>query len=89
MSEVLGYIVNYFDEEEMWPYHGCQRLYKVFSHAYEAALAKAQAYMHANNEQYDGPFELHRPSKQECDNQGSAVVFRSERYWVWIDQVYG
>jgi hypothetical protein len=88
MSTILGYIVNYFDEEEMWPYHGQQRLFTTFSHAYQAAVEKAQAYMEVSNEAYDGPFELKKPTKQDCDNQGSVVVFRSERYWIWIDFVY-
>ncbi len=39
------------------------------------------------NEQFDGPFLVRKPTKKECDTQGSVVVFESKNFLVWIDCV--
>ncbi len=83
----LGYIVQYSNEEEYTVYHGFVKLYRKFSDALEAAKLLSQGFMEMNDEAYDGPFKSHTPTKQDCDAQGSALVFESPGYIVWIDCV--
>jgi hypothetical protein len=84
---VLGYIIQYSNEEDYTVYHGFKKLFKVYSEALESANDYFRGYLEANNEIYDGPFLVHKPSKKECDNQGSVVVFECRQLIVWIDAV--
>ena len=86
---ILGYIVQYSDEEEYTIYHGFQRLYPVFSHALEHAKEVYRNYLVTHEERYDGPFEAYNPQKKECDAQGSSVVFKSPTMIIWIDAIIG
>lgn len=84
---VLGYIVQYSNEEEYTVYHGFKKLFRVYSEAFENASEFYRGYLETNNEVYDGPFLSHKPTKKDCDNQGSVVIFESRQLIVWIDAV--
>ena len=83
----IGYIVQYSDEDAYTVYTGYKKLFRVFSQALEHAKEISQTYLqsHELNEVY--PFQSHSPSKKECDQQGSVVVFENPQYIVWIDCV--
>lgn len=83
---VLGYVVQYSNEDDYTVYHGFLKLFRYFSDALDHANELYRGYLEAQPaEGFDGPFEVHKPTKKECDNQGSAVVFASRDYIVWID----
>lgn len=83
---VLGYVVQYSNEDDYTVYHGFLKLFKHFSDALESANDQYRGYMQTfPNEQFDGPFEVHKPTKKQCDAQGSVVVFQSKSFIVWID----
>ncbi len=84
---VLGYIVQYTNEEEYTVYHGFQKLHKHFSDALEHGKELYRGFLSINDERYDGPFKHYSPTKKECDAQGSVLVFESSSYIVWIDAV--
>ena len=84
---VIGYIVQYSNEEEYTIYHGFMKLHKHFSEALERAKELYRSFLSINDEHYDGPFNAYTPTKKECDAQGSVVVFESPAYIVWIDAV--
>jgi hypothetical protein len=85
---IIGYIVQYSNEDDYTIYHGFMKLFKVFSGALEHANELYQGYMERDpNEQFDGPFNVRKPTKKECDVQGSVVVFEAKNFIVWIDCV--
>lgn len=84
---VLGYIVQYSNEEEYTVYHGFAKLHRHFSEAMDRARELYSGFLSASDERYDGPFQTRSPSKKDCDTQGSVIVFESPAYIVWIDAV--
>ena len=84
---IIGYIVQFSNEEDFTVYHGFAKLHRNFSEALEKAKELYRGFLEVNDERYDGPFKQHNPAKSACDAQGSAVVFESPSYIVWIDCV--
>lgn len=83
----LGYIVQFSDEEAYTVYSGYKKLFRVFSQALDHAKALRESYLESHDETETYPFKAYSPSKRECDNQGSVVVFENSQYIVWIDCV--
>lgn len=85
---VLGYIVQYSDEDDYTVWHGFVKLFRNYTDALERANELYRGYMEKeHNVVFEGPFEVHKPTKKDCDNQGSVVVFESRNFIVWIDCV--
>jgi len=84
---ILGYIVQYSNEDDYTVYHGYMKLYRHFSDALDNAKELARGFLEVNAEVQNSPFKMNTPSKKDCDNQGSVVVFESASYIVWIDVV--
>lgn len=84
---ILGYIVQYSNEDDYTIYHGFMKLYRHFSDALEHAKELARGFLEVNNDGHDGPFQMHTPTKKNCDAQGSVIVFESAAYIVWIDAI--
>lgn len=84
---IIGYIVQFSDEDEYTVYHGFMRLYRNFSEAKDHAAELASAYLTTHDESEVGHFETRNPTKKQCDDQGSVTVFESRGYIVWIDCV--
>jgi hypothetical protein len=85
---IIGYIVQHSNEDDYTVYHGSMKLFRVFSEAVDHANDLYRGYMEKDpHEQFDGPFNIRKPTKKECDAQGSVVVFESRNYIVWIDCV--
>jgi hypothetical protein len=84
---VVGYIVQFSDEDEYTVYHGFMRLFRHFSAAREAAGELITSYLTNHHESEVGQFEVKHPTKKQCDEQGSVTVFESRGYIVWIDCV--
>lgn len=85
MTSVLGYIVQYSDDEAYTPYHGAVKLHRKFQNAMENAQEIVRSYLEARDEEHEGPFESYKPTKQNCDSAGSVIVFRSRQFILWID----
>jgi hypothetical protein len=83
---IVGYIVQYSNEDDYTIYHGFMRLYKQFSDALEHAQELMRGFMLTQGEGIQ-IFRSAKPTKKECDDQGSVVVFESRDYIVWIDAV--
>jgi hypothetical protein len=84
---ILGYIVQYSNEDDYTVYHGFKKLFKVYSEALENANEFYRSYLETMNVEHDGPFLAHKPTKKDADNQGSVVVFESRHLIVWVDTV--
>jgi hypothetical protein len=84
---ILGYIVQYANEDDYTVYHGYKKLFRHFSECLQHAKEVYQGYCVEHPEEHDGPFQVHTPTKKMCDNQGSVVVFESRGMIVWIDCV--
>jgi hypothetical protein len=82
---ILGYVVQYSNEDDYTIYHGGLKLYRNFSEALENAHELARAYLEVHGEQFTEPFEMRKPAKRDCDAAGSVVIFQSREYIVWID----
>lgn len=87
MSTLLGYIVQSQNDDDFTPYHGQMKLYRSFQDALTQAKELVGLYLESHLEGYDGPFDSHSPSKKQCDDAGSVVVFRSANCIIWIDKV--
>lgn len=87
MPTVLGYIVQYFNEDDFTLYHGPMKLHKEYKDAFAKAEELYKGYLQSHNEIYEGPFEVAKPTKQQAHDQGSVVVFRSADMLIWIDIV--
>lgn len=83
----IGYIVQFSDEDAYTVYSGYKKLFRRFSEALDHAKALSQSYLESHNETEIHPFNSFSPTKKECDNQGSVVVFENQHYVVWIDCV--
>lgn len=84
---ILGYIVQHSNEDDYTIYHGFMKLFKHFTDAIEHARELGSGFLLQNGNEELGPFEMRKPTKKECDTQGSVVVFESRPYIVWIDCV--
>ena len=84
---ILGYIVQYEKEDQYTAYHGYVKLFRHFSEALVHAEEIYREYLETTEGAIDLHFDVYRPTKKECDEQGSVVVFRGTEYLVWIDCV--
>lgn len=87
MTTHLGYIVQVQDEEDFTPYHGAMKLYRSFDDALAYAEELYRGYLEIHSEEYEGPFEVSRATKYQCDVAGSVLVFRSLNCYIWIDHI--
>ena len=85
---ILGYIIQFFDEEATIPCMNHKRLFKHFSKALESAEEMYRDYILANNEEFLGPYEIIKPTKKEVDIAGSSVIFRSRDVYIWIECIF-
>lgn len=85
--EILGYIVQCFLEDKFLPETGFKHLYKAHSEALNYAKSYVQDYLTTVQENVDGPFEFHSPTKKQTDDAGYSVVFRNTELQVWIEAV--
>ena len=83
----IGYIVQQSDEDAFTVYTGFKKLFRVFSQALEHAKAISESYVESHTPAEVFPFQSHTPTKKECDQQGSVVVFENSQLVVWIDCV--
>jgi hypothetical protein len=83
----IGYIVQQSDEEAYTVYTGHKKLFRLFSHALDNAKAICQSYLESHDPAEIHPFQSNTPSKKDCDNQGSVVVFENRSVIIWIDCV--
>jgi hypothetical protein len=84
---ILGYIVQYDKEDDFTSYHGFVKLFRQFSDAVAHAEEMYRDYLHHTDGAIDQHFEIYRPTKRDCDERGSVVVFRGSEYLIWIDCV--
>jgi hypothetical protein len=84
---VIGYIVQYSDEDDYTIYHGFMKLFRSFSDALEHAKELTRMYVETHDPDEIGHFQSHTPTKKNCDNQGSVVVFECRGRVIWIDCV--
>lgn len=84
---IIGYIVQFSEEDEYTVYHGFLRLFRQFLDAKNSAAELVTAYRTNHHESEIGHFETKNPTKKQCDDQGCATVFESRGYVVWIDCV--
>ena len=83
----IGYIVQYSNEDDYTVYHGFMRLHRHFSGALESAIEQYRSYLQTHEVEEVGHFEIRNPTKKQCDEQCSVIVFESPGYIVWIDCV--
>jgi hypothetical protein len=84
---ILGYIVQFFNEECFMPETGYKHLFKSFSQALEHAKMKFQDYVMVNPDVLEGYYDLYTPAKKQADENGYVVVFRSPDVQIWIEVI--
>ena len=84
---VLGFIVQFSDEDAYTVYTGYKKLFRSFSQALEHAKTIVQSYIESHDQTEIHPFQTYTPTKKACTEQGSAVIFENSHYVVWIDCV--
>jgi hypothetical protein len=84
---ILGYVVQYFDEDKFMPETGYKILHKHFSQALDSAKSRLQDYITNYQDGLVGHYELHTPTKKEVDSNGYVVVFRNSQIQIWIEVI--
>ena len=84
---VVGYIVQYSNELDYTVYHGFVRLHRRFQSAVEQAKDLYRGYLESLPNAETEVFETYSPTKKDCDERGSVVIFQSDGFLVWIDCV--
>lgn len=84
---ILGYVIQYFNEENFLPETGFKYIYKNFNQALEGARTRAQDYCNQYQEGLPGPFELLSPTKKQADSDGHVMVFRNAEVQIWIEVI--
>ena len=84
---IVGYIVQYFNEEQLMPETGYKHLYKSFNQALESAKARVQEYLVQHDEMLAEPLEIHTPTKKQTDSDGYSIVFRNVEIQIWIEVI--
>jgi hypothetical protein len=85
--EILGYIVQYFDEDKLMPETGYKHLFKMHSDALSYAKTRMTEYITSMPNQNVGPFEAHTPTKKHTDDDGYSIVFRNAEIQIWIEAI--
>lgn len=85
--EILGYIVQYFNEDSLLPETGYKHLHKTHSEALAYARSRIQEYINTYPHILLDPHELHTPPKKQTDEFGYSIVFRNSEIQVWIEVV--
>lgn len=85
--EILGYIVQYFNEDNLLPETGYKHLYKTYSEALSYGRTRVQEYIAAYENILAEPYEMHSPTKKQTDDAGYSIVFRNSEIQVWIEVV--
>ena len=86
--KILGYIVQYFDEDSLTPNGPGKRLFTKFEDANQHAKELIMDWYTSNSSTFDGPVERYDITKAMVDNQHSALVFRSAQVFIWIEIVF-
>ena len=86
--KILGYIVQYLDEDSLIPNGPGKRLFRSFSEAYTHAKELVQEWYLQNTPNADGPVEYYEFTKQTLEAQHSALLFRSACVFIWLEIVY-
>lgn len=85
--EILGYIVQVFDEDKLLPETGYKHLHKVYQQALDSAKMHTQDYMNQFPNGLVGPFEFHTPTKKQTDENGYSIIFRDAEIQIWIEVI--
>lgn len=86
--KLLGYIVQYFDEDSLTPNGPGKRLFTDFDSAYQHAKDLVMDWYTSNSPKFDGPVERYDITKTIVESQHSALVFRSAQVFIWLEIVY-
>ena len=86
--KILGYIVQYFDEDSLTPNGPGKRLFTEFETAHQHAKDLIMDWYTSNSPSLDGPVERYDVTKIMVEAQHSALVFRSAQVFIWIEIVY-
>lgn len=84
---ILGYIVQIFNEDRPLPDTGFKHLYKTYSHALQSAKCAVEDYLQQYNLENNRPYALHSPSKKYVDENGYALVFEDIDLHIWIEVI--
>ncbi len=85
--EILGYIVQYFNEDKFIPDTGYKHLYKNYSDALSYARTRVQEYLVTYETNLPEHFEFLAPTKKQTDQFGYSIVFRNSEIQVWIEVI--
>jgi hypothetical protein len=86
--KILGYILQYLDEESLTPNGPGKRLYSDFEEVLKDGHELIQKWYETNTEINDGPIEYQTVTQQLVENQSSVLLFRSREVFIWIEIVY-
>lgn len=82
---IVGYIIQTLDEEKLLPPFGAKHLFLTYKEAREHAQSLYESYMESCSDGLEGPFEIYKPTKEQVDLAGGAILFRSRDIHIWID----
>lgn len=86
--KVLGYIVQFYDEDSVSPQGTGKRLFREFSDAKAYAVKIATEWFTTKYEPIEGPVEWTDVQQDLVDRCQTGLLFRSSNILIWIELVY-
>lgn len=86
--KVLGYIVQFYDEDSVSPQGTGKRLFRTFEEAKAHALKLANQWYTTKYEPIEGPVEWSDVRQELVDQLHTGLLFRSSNILIWIELVY-
>lgn len=86
--KVLGYIVQFYDEDSVSPQGTGKQLFRAFEDAKAYALKLANEWYTTKYEPIEGPVEWSNVRQADVDQLQTGLVFYSSNILIWIELVY-
>ena len=86
--KIVGYIVQFYDEDSVAPQGTGKLLFRTFQDAKQHAITLAKKWLKKKYEPMDGPVEWHEVIQKHVDDLLTGLVFTSANVLVWIEAVY-
>lgn len=86
--QIIGYIVQFYDEDSVSPHGTGKQLYRHFQDALVMAKEHANQWMDFQYTPAEGPIQYFTPKQSDVDNRISGLVFRSANVLIWIECIF-
>jgi hypothetical protein len=88
MAKLLGYIVQYYDDDSLVPYGPGKRLFTNYTDALDHAKEIRFKWLSENNPDIEKPVRMEDPTEEYVQIYHYGIVLESAAVNLWIETVY-